>query len=361
MKRSIIAIAIALATSTLASTFGANAQDRPGFATFVVGEPGRTNPMQAALWYPARRPGRDGKQIEIGNAVFRNVPLQQDAEITPGRLPVVLLSHGLGGNYRSLTWLAAGLAERGAIVIAVNHPLSTTADVRMPAAFDHWTRVRDLKDALATIERDPRFASSIDQRRIFAAGFSFGGWTALSIAGVQANIEGFARYCGGRGKDSTHCTDIARWGVDLNTLAPETWNASYKDDRIKAVAAIDPAFTFGIGPEGIARVSASVLLIGLGEGRDRLPATDFSSDGSGFGDRFSAARKMVIAPASHFTMLPVCNAEGPAILAEEKDDPVCTDPPGTDRATIHRKIIEALGAHFEIGSGKPNQQSDIHR
>lgn len=49
----------------------------------------------------------------------------------------------------------------------------------METALDHWTRVADLSLALDMILADPELVDRIDPDRIMAAGFSFGGWTAL--------------------------------------------------------------------------------------------------------------------------------------------------------------------------------------
>jgi hypothetical protein len=56
----------------------------------------------------------------------------------------------------------------------------------------------------------------------------------------------------------------------------------------------------------------------------------------------------LLAPANHFTAMPLCKPAGEAILAEEKDDPVCTDPAGGDRQTIHDRIIQRIAAHFGL-------------
>jgi hypothetical protein len=91
-----------------------------------------------------------------------------------------------------------------------------------------------------------------------------------------------------------------------------------------------------------------LLLIGLGAGADRLYATDTSAAGNNFESLVPSAKVEVLAPASHFTAMPICKPEGPAILAEEKDDAVCTDPAGSDRKDVHDKIIELIAKHFEF-------------
>jgi hypothetical protein len=50
----------------------------------------------------------------------------------------------------------------------------------------------------------------------------------------------------------------------------------------------------------------------------------------------------VISPSTHFT------AMGVAILEAEMDDPVCTDPAGTDRKAVHERIIGLVAEHFGL-------------
>ena len=57
---------------------------------------------------------------------------------------------------------------------------------------------------------------------------------------------------------------------------------------------------------------------------------------------------MVLSPATHFTAMPICKDKGAAILAEESDDPVCTDPSGTDRKTVHDQIIALIADKFNL-------------
>ena len=35
----------------------------------------------------------------------------------------------------------------------------------------------------------------VDESRIVAVGFSYGGWTALSMGGATGNLAGYAAYC----------------------------------------------------------------------------------------------------------------------------------------------------------------------
>lgn len=339
MKHTIIALALALSFSTEIS-----AQD-VGLSELTIAAPHHDQNMEMAIMFPAT--GRH-QTMFAENAVFYGTPVFKDADPVPGQYPVVVLSHGWGGNYARMAWLSAGLVSRGAIVVAVNHPNSTTFDTDFDTAFNHWTRAQDMSVALDHVLQDPIFASMIDASRIYATGFSYGGWTALSLAGVQGSRTGFLEYCQAAGAASQFCAELAAEGVDIAAIDQDKYDASYKDPRINSVAAIDPGLTWDLAPEDVQYVTVPLLLIGLGEGADRLMATDTSAAGSGFEALVPHASVRTIAPAMHFTALGLCKPAAEAILKEEQDDAVCTDPVGTDRAQVTATIVDALSDHFEL-------------
>jgi predicted dienelactone hydrolase len=339
MKRLLLALALLLpvnCTAAFADT-GVNLFSSPAAH--------HSRDIDIAIFYPSE----GGTSRPFGeNGVFYGVPVHDYARLAPGKYPVILMSHGWGGNFMRMGWLSAGLVAKGAIVVAVNHPNSTTGDTNNKDALNHWTRAQDLSAALDTVLKDPEFAASVDVSRIFAVGFSYGGWTALSLAGVRGERDGLDRFCHDGSKISSHCTDILKAGIVISDLDDVKWHASYRDKRIASVAAIDPALTQGLSAADVADLNVPVLLIGLGDDKSRLPATDTSARGSNFEALVPQAQVERIIPATHFTALGQCKPEGAAILAEEKDDPVCTDPAGTDRRVVMKKIIERIAQHFKL-------------
>lgn len=316
-----------------------------GMTDFTYEAAHHGKPVSAALWYPSDQGGTETRSAE--NAVFYGVDVRMDGELADGdKLPVVLLSHGLGGNWRSLAWMATGLAEQGALVIAVNHPNSSTFDFDMREGLKHWSRARDVSRALDKLMDDTRFSGRIDRTRIMAAGFSYGGWTALSLGGVTGSLEGEVAECELRKGTSSHCTDLLNAGVSFAELDPQMWNASYKDTRITHVAAMDPALHHGFTPDNVAELDADTMLLSLGEGENRLVATDF--DASGFVELLPGAEVVRIPSAYHFSLLPLCKPAGAMILKEEGDDPVCTDPDGVNRADIHAQALNAISAQLGL-------------
>ena len=332
--------------SLLALSFWAHAESVPGMKQFLVDGEHQQSVISAAMWYPTPQKDKISRYAE--NPVFNGVAVIVDAERAAGRFPVILLSHGMGGGLQSVAWLGTGLAKQGALVVAVAHPGSKFSDFDKDRLFNHWTRVQDLQAVIKHLEQNPDFQKKIDWQRVYVAGFSYGGWTALSMAGVTGNLAGYQQHCERVGDDGQGCDIFGKAGVDINSLNAELWDASYKDDRIQGAAAIDPGLIYGLQPANVEAVIGSVSLIGLGEKTSRLPAADFSSTGSNFAALLPEAKITEIIPANHFTAMPECRPEGASILKAENDDPVCTDPPGTDRVKVHARIIKTITSAFDL-------------
>jgi predicted dienelactone hydrolase len=305
----------------------------------------QSSEIQVAIMYPSQ----GGVSRPFGeNGVFFGVPVHDYAAIVPGKYPVILMSHGWGGNFARMGWLSAGLVAKGAIVVAVNHPNSTTGETNNENALDHWTRAQDLTAALDYVLKDPQFTGIVNTSRIYAAGFSYGGWTALSLGGLKGQRDGLDKFCHEGATISTHCRDILKAGIEISKIDKVKWEASYKDPRIAAIAVIDPALTMGLSKTDLTNLDVPVMLIGLGEAESRLHATDTSPAGSNFEALLPTAKVEHIIPAAHFTALGLCKPQGAKILKEEKDDPVCTDPIGTDRKAVMTKIIGLMAKQFML-------------
>lgn len=318
----------------------ANAENIAGYQSYEVQAPHHGGDVQGAIYYPANEGGMAHNTGE--NAVFYGTPVMKDAPITEGEYPLVLLSHGLGGNIRSMGWLAAGLAQKGAIVVTVNHPNSSTFSFDMQVGLNHWTRAQDFSLVLDDILADAQFVSMIDQSNIVASGFSYGGWTALSLGGLTGDHTGYIEHCEDVTELSSHCADINRMGGDLAKIDADDWDRSYKDARVTKVVAVDPALHYGLDADNISELVPDVMMIALGEGEDRLLATNYDESGSNFRQYLPDAEYRQIAPAYHFSFLPVCKPEGEKILKLENDDPVCSDPEGADRAKLHKAVISDM-------------------
>lgn len=329
-------------TAMLLCASGAYA-DVAGLQIAELQFPHHETPARVAIWYPGTSQG--APVVYASNPVFQGVEVFLDAPVEPGQYPVVLFSHGMGGTDRAQAWLGAALAERGAITIMVNHPNTTWGNFDMSEGVAHWTRAQDMTAALDALLEMPAFSGRTDETRVMAAGFSYGGWTALSLGGTRGNHAGIVETC--RTYPQIEACDVLLSDeVNMQGIDPATWNASYADARVTHVAAIDPGFVWGLEQADIAELLPSTLFIGFGENEDRLLATDF--DRSGLSAFLGERRIERLAPAYHFSAMPICTPAGEAILAEERDDPVCTDPAGSDRVAIHEQIVDLISQELGL-------------
>lgn len=335
---------LTLALAALCLATAATAEPIAGHDRFEVAAAHRATPLAASVWYPLGTPTYQGL---IGdNAVFHGTPAYVGAAIAPGAFPLVLLSHGSGGNMDNLAWLSSALALKGAMVLAVNHPGSTSGDSSPRRSLRLADRAADLEAALDHLLADPAFAAHVDPSRIASLGFSLGGATALNLAGARTDRGLYRDYCARLGEAAADCAFFAKGGVDFANL-PEAFEGEMRDPRINAAIAIDPGMTYALDLASVAALELPVLLINLG-GEERWLAVDVSARGSDLASLLSDAEYAVAAPANHFTFLGLCKPEGSAVLAQERDDPVCDDPAGADRAAIHAVIAEHIAAFLGL-------------
>jgi len=195
-------------------------------------------------------------------------------EINQRDLPAVIISHGLGGDRTSYAYLAKFLAARGFAVINVEHPgsdadqLTTLMTGRSNLAVPDSefiarpvliSRVLDSLETMAKTE--DKSLGRIDFNNVGVIGQSFGGYTALAVAGAPVNLARLKENC------------PPAFTVDLSVLlqcqaanlgAPEGLSAAelnFTDARIKAVIAINPMTKEIFGPESMAQIEVPVLMV----------------------------------------------------------------------------------------------------
>ncbi|WP_367717255.1 alpha/beta fold hydrolase [Nitratireductor sp. GISD-1A_MAKvit] len=311
-----------------------------GYDRLTVKADHRPPVLAASVWYPAGRPTYRG--LVGDNAVFEGTSAYVGAAVAEGKFPLFVLSHGSGGNMDAISWLSSALAQRGAMVLAVNHPGSTSGDSSPRRSMRLDERAADLVAALDTLLEEPAFADRVDRSRIASLGFSLGGATALNLAGLRFDRDAYGGYCKRMGQKAQDCVFLAKGGVDFDAL-PQGFAADLREPRIGRAIAIDPGMTYAATMESTAQIDMPVLLINLGK-EHLFKAADVGPAGSDLAARLPDAVLKTIAPAHHFTFLAECKPRGALLLAEEKDDPVCDDPEGADRAVVHKAIVDEIAA-----------------
>lgn len=300
-----------------------------GFRHFELSQANHRT-LDVAVWYPSDATGTSVAQGEDDSFILQ--PALPDVAITPGRHPLVVLSHGYGGNWTNQGWLAADLVRQGYVVAAANHPGTTSSNMDPAIGARLWERPRDVSALLDRLTIDPTWSAAIDASRIAAIGHSLGGWTVAELAGGRFDPEAFEKDCREH-RELAACTGYAELGVGRDEASRQALRQSLADPRIKAGVTLDAAVTRGFAPKSLAGVKIPMLVIAAGTPVRDLPAALESHRMAGLLPA-ATTRYVEIAEAVHYSFLPVCFA-GAAKRLSGPNATICDD--NGDRETIHRK------------------------
>ena len=305
----------------------------------------RDAPLPLHLWYPAG-PGTPAEAVGR-NAMFVGAEAHPGAAPLEEPAPVVLMSHGSGGNAVGLGWIATALAERGMIVAAPNHPGTTSGDSVPARTVMPWERAWDMIAVLDHLRRDPPGGLVPDTGRVATLGFSLGGHTALRLLGARPSKDAFIAYC--EGNDALDCGWLREGGVDLTGIEAPLYEGSDRDSRVDAAVAIDPALARATLLESLAAIDVPVLLVSLGAEGTLPEAFDLAE----IEDALPDARRHFVEGAVHFSFLGACRRLGKIVIGAMEDEPICEDP-GRLRAEIHAEIRGVVGDFLEGALAEAN-------
>ena len=340
---------LSILVSAASLSMPAMAQD-VGARRFLVQAEHRDQAVEAIVWYPFTGVGQADRLGD--NAIFFGRDAVIDAPLPDTSLPTVILSHGSGGNMLGLAWLAQGLAAQGALVVGLNHPGSTSGD-SVPSRSVHLDlRALDASAVLDHVLADPALAAVVDAERIAALGFSMGGGTVMQLAGARFSAQGFRDFCATYDRLATGCAWMQSDGFDLNDW-PASAERDLRDARISRAMVVDPAFGFAWAPGSVESIDIPMALINLG---DTSLTSDWMGvgagpDSSGLVGRIRDASYHVIPDAMHFSFLPECRFYAPLLVWLEGEDPVCSDPWGSDRGAVHAEIVDRAARFMGLGPG----------
>jgi predicted dienelactone hydrolase len=318
----------------------------------------KTHALITTIWYPAVESAQETKQW-IGDpaqpfAIAGTAARDARLAASPAKFPLILLSHGTGGSALMMAWLGTQLAAHGYIAAAVNHPGNNALEPYTIQGFTlGWERAVDLSRALDGMLADPEFRSRIDAGRVGAAGFSFGGYTMMVLAGGVggiANPKEIEARCGEPRATDPLCfsppefPDLVRKAIDLFHTdasygeAMKQSERSHADPRIRAVFAIAPAVG-KLSPESLGRISIPVEIV-AGASDPLLPP----AANAGYLAAHIPSAKQTIYPGgvAHYTFLATCTEMG------VKQNPVlCGDLSGVNRNSVHSETGQKAVAFFD--------------
>ncbi|SPF79772.1 alpha/beta hydrolase family protein [Pseudoprimorskyibacter insulae] len=306
----------------------------PGYRQARLDVAHRDVPLPLHIWYPAT----EGTPELIGqNALFYGHHVRPDAPL-PLSAPVVLLSHGSGGNAVQLGWLAAHLANRGYLVIGTNHPGTTSRDSLPERTVMIWERPADLTAMLNWLQGGglAGFAPNGD---VTTLGFSLGGHSALAMAGLKVSKSRFIDYCD-RNAGLVDCGWLTAGGVDFAAIDASKYEADLSDPRVTRTIALDPALPQAATRESLSELAPAVLIVNLGQ-PDTIPP---AMRADALAEAIPQAQYTSIDGAAHFSALPRCSLFGNVMIGLAGDDNICSDRGLRPRDQIHSEVLSAIDA-----------------
>ncbi|MBN3952142.1 MAG: alpha/beta hydrolase [Nostoc sp. NMS7] len=230
-----------------------------------------------------RSPGKfrwDKKTFEL-NDVSRSrrlpvdiyVPATQNSQLTTQNslsspFPLIVISHGVGSDRSSFVYLAQHLASYGFAVAVLEHPGSNAKRFQQyfaglavpPDAAEFINRPLDIKYLLNELERleksDPTLQGKLNFQQVGAIGQSLGGYTVLTLAGAKINFNQLRQDCNPN-NSSFNLSLLLQ--CQASELSPK--NYELKDDRIKAIIAINPIDSSILGEGGVSQIKMPVMLV----------------------------------------------------------------------------------------------------
>jgi predicted dienelactone hydrolase len=276
------------------------------------------------MWYPC---AESPKEVRLDNTTLRGV---RDCAVNGDNLPLVVISHGRGGDFLGHHDTAEALADAGFVVAAINHPGDTVSDMSRSDDLSALVeRPADIKRLIDFVLGTSALASKIDPDRVGFFGFSRGGYTGLVLLGAHPDWASTTTLC--RKTSSSHmCEQILSKAFPALPLT--------HDPRIKAAVIADPlAVMFTAG--SFAAVKVPVQLWESQRGGDGVSPESVAA----VNRNLPARHEYHIVPnAGHFAFLTPCSPT----LATKRPE-LCTDAPGFNRTAFHQRFDADVVTFFQ--------------
>lgn len=338
--RSILSASIFL---SLFAMHPALAADRVGTRDITIHSAARGKDLSVTAWYPS---DGKGEQVLTGdNRIFVGEAAIKNAALPTERLPLVVLSHGSGSRGVAMAWIATALADAGFLVVAPDHPGTTSGDSTPEDTPKIWERTDDVSTIITSLTSNAEWSPSIDAGRIGVLGFSLGGSTAMELAGARADLDAYVQYCvdyaqsmdctwfrGGRGFRNDQPIDVPPF--DLRSVDKLRFEQSNLDRRIRAAVLVDPGLEVAFTTDSLKAIAIPLTFINLGS-VGTIPVSVLSDQ---LAKDVPGATYAQVHDADHFSFLPVCKSDVAEFLKSVGEiDPICT-PAGRDRADIQAEL-----------------------
>lgn len=240
------------------------AKQSPQSVTADLRQPGKlVVQKQSTTLDDATRKTADGKVRQIPLDLYwpKGINVAQ-------KLPIVIISHGLGEDRGNYAYLGNHLASYGFVVAIPEHPESNAAKLQKaysgfgepPRPAEFLDRPKDITfvlDRLPTVA--PTLKTQLNLQQVGIVGHSLGGYTAFATAGAELNFPKIQEFC--KNNRSLNISTL----LQCRAMDLPAQNYALQDSRIKAIIAVNPLTSVIQGQQSLAKIQIPVLMVGSGQ------------------------------------------------------------------------------------------------
>ncbi len=180
--------------------------------------------------------------------------------------PVVVISHGMAEDRTTFAYLAQHLASYGFAVAVLEHPGTSSQRFQQffaglagpPEPRESVDQPLDVKYVLDELQRRSQsdlVLNRLNLQQVGIIGHSHGGYAALTLAGATINFDLLHRNC-----DRDNFLNMSLL-VQCKTVGLPPANYPLRDERVKAVIAVNPLSSSILGQRGLSQIQVPVMLV----------------------------------------------------------------------------------------------------
>jgi predicted dienelactone hydrolase len=178
--------------------------------------------------------------------------------------PIIVFSHGLGADRQHFASTAKYLASHGFVAVTLEHPGSNTTKLQQLLQgltkeifeiSEFIDRPRDISYILDDLAQ--RFPENVNVQQAGVIGHSFGGYTALALAGATIDFQHLTQEC----RDERNSVNVSLL-LQCEALKLPRQPYNFRDRRIQFALALNPVDSSIFGPTGMAKIQVPVAIVG---------------------------------------------------------------------------------------------------
>lgn len=185
--------------------------------------------------------------------------------------PLIVISHGVAEDRETFAYAAQHLASYGFAVAVLEHPGSDAKKIQQyfaglaspPEARELINRSLDIKFLLDQLQRlnesGSNFVGQLNVQEVGVIGHSYGGYTALTLAGATIDVNSVSKQCNPNNSLNLSVLLQCRANELLQDRIPIP---SFQDTRVKAVMALNPFGSIVLNQKGFSKIQVPIMFMG---------------------------------------------------------------------------------------------------